>query len=268
MSKARNERKAVPEGRPAIELRQLGVRLAGKDILTDLNTTLCGTDFTIIIGRNGSGKSTLLRSILSLVPYTGELLWNGESLATLSRTERARRLSYLPQQRPIPYMSVETLIAHGRFPHLGFAKTLGPGDREKIAAAARLAGVTSLLTRPLQSLSGGERQRVYIAMMVAQDADMLLLDEPTTFLDIPFQLEVLELLRKLHQQGKGIVMVAHDLEQAFTYATRVILLHDGRILASGPPAEIAGSAVIKEVFGVSLEPSPAPADLFAYRLVH
>lgn len=167
-----------------IELRSVSLAYDGETILSDINCVFNQNEFTCVIGNNGSGKSTLLRVVMGLMPYKGNIRLNNVEIRSLSHKERAKRLSFLPQTRPIPVMDVIMLIAHGRYPHLGFSKTLTAKDREQVIRAASGTNITHLLERELSTLSGGERQRAYIAMMMAQDADFLLLDEPTTHLDI------------------------------------------------------------------------------------
>lgn len=236
-------------------------------VLRHLNHTFSCQEFTCMIGKNGCGKSTLLRAICGLLPsYEGSIRYAGAELRDIPRRERASQISFLPQARPVPAMDVRTLLAHGRYPHLGFSKALSKKDKEMVAYAARVAGIAELLDREISTLSGGERQRAYIAMTIAQDAEMILLDEPATYLDIEHQLEIMRLLVTLHQKGKGIVMVAHDLPQAFSFSTKICLVGNGGIAASGKPEELCGHPALIQTMGVSISPSREKDDIYAYRL--
>lgn len=249
-----------------IRLSEVTLSYDKVSVLSGINYTFLQNEFTCIIGKNGCGKSTLLRAAAGITDYAGSITLNGVEMRLLLRAERAKRLSYLPQSRPVPNMDVATLIAHGRFPHLGFSKTLTAKDKEQIAYAAAVTGVDSLLHRNLSFLSGGERQRAYIAMMVAQDAELVLLDEPTTHLDIEHQLEVMELLKKLYINGKGIVMAVHDLPQAFSFASRILLIANGSIAAAGAPDEICSDSAVNTSFGVRVRKSKGEGDIYSYRI--
>lgn len=250
-----------------IDLQKVGVVYNKTLVLSDITYIFKQNEFTCIIGKNGCGKSTLLRAMAGLMPYMGVILLNGNETYTIPKRERAKMLSYLPQIRTIPNMNVWTLIAHGRFPHLRFSKMLTERDKKQIEYASDVAGVDDLLHRDLATLSGGERQRAYIAMIVAQDADVMLLDEPTAYLDIEHQLEILELLKKLHKNGKGIIMVAHDLPQAFSYASHIVLVADGSLADYGIPSEICRSDRIQNTFGVTLKKVIDSDELYSYRMV-
>lgn len=247
-----------------MKVLQLGVVLEHHQILHNISLDIRQGSFTCIVGKNGSGKSTLLKAMNQYLLYTGTIMLESKNITQISKEERARMMCYLPQQRSIPNMNVEQLISHGRYPHLGFSKTLQPQDVKLIQLAAKEAGVENLLHRNLTSLSGGERQRAYIAMMIAQDTDYILLDEPTTFLDVEYQLDVMDLLHKLNRQGKTIIMVAHDLPQAFTYASDIVLMDQGRIISHSKPDELIQTDEIYRCFGVHVRLSQNPNDLYRY----
>lgn len=249
-----------------ITLENVTVSLEQKTILKGLSLTTSRLGFTVIIGRNGSGKSTLLKTIAGLLEYQGSIKIDNKEIKKLPRKERAQQLALLPQQRPLPDIDVETLVSHGRFPYLGFGKQMSAGDRQIVEEALIRADVSDLRYRRMRSLSGGERQRVYIAMMIAQDTKYLLLDEPTTFLDVEYQLEVMNLLKSLQEEGKHIIMVAHDLPQAFTFAEEVIVLADGELICQGRPEEIYNNSALKEVFSVRLCPQVGEKGLYKYQL--
>jgi iron complex transport system ATP-binding protein len=247
-----------------ITLQNVSLSYGGAPVISGVDASFAEKGFTCLIGKNGSGKSTLLRAAAGMIPYAGSILLGSEEVCDLPRKERARRIAYLPQTRPVAAMDVEALIAHGRYPHLGLSKTLTAKDRELVTAAAEAAGVNDLLGRGLSTLSGGERQRAYIAMMLAQDADVLLLDEPTAHLDIEYQLEIMELLNRLRQTGKTVVMAAHDLPQAFHYATGILLL--GKTAAFGTPESLCGNSAIETAMGVKINKDDS-GGLYHYKLV-
>ncbi len=247
-----------------MEISHVDVLIERKQILTDISMQIPKGSFTCIIGKNGSGKSTLLKAINQYLAYSGTIEVDQQDLKILNKEARARLMCYLPQQRSIPNMNVRQLISHGRYPHLGFSKTLQDEDTYTIMEAAKLAGVESLMERNLQSLSGGERQRAYIAMMIAQDTSYILLDEPTTFLDVEFQLDIMELLKQLNERGKTIVMVAHDLPQAFSYASNIILIDHGRLIMQATPEEMIATDEVYACFGVHVRTSKNPNDLYRY----
>lgn len=248
-----------------IRLQQVSVCYGAAPVLESLETTFQSGGFACLIGPNGSGKSTLLRAIAGLQPYRGSICVDDMEISSMPRAVRAARIAYLPQQRPTPGIPVSALLAHGRFPHLGFSKTLSDQDRRIVQDAAAQTGVTALLDRDLSSLSGGERQRAYLAMIIAQDAPLILLDEPATFLDIRYQVELIELLRRLHERGKTILMAAHDLPQAFYCATELKVLDCGRLIADGTPRQLCDNASIRAAFGVGISIDDNPASLYGYR---
>ncbi|GBD23164.1 Ferric enterobactin transport ATP-binding protein FepC [bacterium HR29] len=212
--------------------------------------------FLVIVGPNGSGKSTLLRGLArALRPKTGAVLLDGKAIARLRPREIARRLALLPQA-PIapPDITVEELVWRGRHPHLGFFGLAKPADRDAVEWAISATDLGPLRGRPVGQLSGGERQRVWIAMALAQQPGVLLLDEPTTYLDIGHQLEVLSLLERLNREhGLTLLLVLQDLNQAARFARRLIVMQQGHIVADGPPADILTADLLRDVFGVEGE---------------
>lgn len=223
-----------------------------KKIIKNINLEILPNQITTIIGPNGCGKSTLLKTLAnSLTPYEGEITLHKKPLHSYSITEFAQHVAILPQVRNIPNTTVEALISHGRFPYLGFLRRLKPGDQEIIEQAMSLTGIIEKRYQSLYHLSGGERQRVYIAMTLAQDTEVILLDEPTTYLDMNHQYEILELVKKLHQQGKTIIMVLHDLAHALAYSDQIIVMKDGEIVKVGSPSFIIEEQVIEKVFNLS-----------------
>jgi len=208
---------------------------------------------TTIIGPNGCGKSTLLRALCRLIePRAGQVAFEGRPLADFGRRELARRLGFLPQVSTLPPgISVRELVSRGRFPYQGFLRQWSHEDEVAVARALDETGLTGSGDRLVEQLSGGQRQRVWIALVLAQDTEVLMLDEPTTYLDIAHQMEVLELCRRLNTElGKSLVMVLHDLNLAARYSHHLIAMKEGRIVAAGTPAELLTPQRVEEVFGI------------------
>ncbi len=225
----------------------------GRQISTGLEVVIPPGSFTAIIGPNACGKSTLLRALSRLLkPTAGDVLLEGRDIHSYKTRDVARRLALLPQQSSAPDgITVADLVARGRFPHQGLLRQFSAADKTKVAEAMAATGVTDLADRSVGELSGGQRQRVWLALALAQDTPVLLLDEPTTFLDISHQLEVLRLCRRLHRTGDyTLVTVLHDLALAFRFADHVIAMKGGRIVAQGPPGDIATPEVMREVYGI------------------
>lgn len=240
-----------------IELQDIFAGYGAEQVLRGLSLRVPKGRLVSLVGPNGSGKSTLIKAVLGLVaPSAGEILLDGQPVSSLGRQELARRVAYLAQGRSAADMTVGQLALHGRFPHLRYPRRYGERDREIARSALRQMGIESLAERPLASLSGGMQQKAYIAMALAQDADYILLDEPTTYLDVSRQLELMNTLRALADAGKGVLAVLHDLPLAFTFSDRVAVLQDGRIALCGAPGELAGREEIRRLFGVSLTYSP------------
>lgn len=224
-------------------------------------------EITVIVGKNGCGKSTLLKAIAGLLPHYGEILSDGSEIGKLSSVRRARLISYLPQHLTIPEMSVDTLVNHGRFCRMGFSKTLTVKDKEFVADAMTLAEVDHLRGKSLSLLSGGERQRAYMAMTIAQESPMMLLDEPDTYMDIEHKKALLSILHTLRDQGRGIVMSSHDLPFAFLAADRICVMKDGQITAEGKPDEIASrGTILREAMGAGMRKVTEPGFLYPYMM--
>lgn len=234
-----------------IDIQSLTVRLGEKDVLRDLSLHIPRGGVTAIIGPNGCGKTTLLRTLARLIPASsGQILLHEQPLCDFSRTQLAQKIAFLPQSRPIPAMRVRELVEYGRFPHLSFSRQLRAQDHAAVEEALTLTGTASWADRDVRTLSGGERQRVYLAMALAQGADAILLDEPTTYLDLRCQFEILTLLRTLSAQGKTIVAVLHDLSHALLYSDHLALMENGRIVCDGSPREVFEHGLIDRVMGV------------------
>ena len=224
-----------------------------KEVLHHLSVSLEAGKLTAIIGPNGCGKSTLLKAVLGLIPRAeGEVVLDGVSFSTLRRQEIARRIAYLAQGASIPDMIVEELVLRGRFPYLSYPRGYTQKDRELARLAMERVGIAALAREPMAALSGGLRQTAYIAMALAQGTDSILLDEPTTYLDVAHQLALMKLLRQLSAEGRGITAVMHDLPLALNFADTVAVMAEGKIVMVGTPREIAASGVIGTVFGVEV----------------
>lgn len=208
---------------------------------------------TCIIGQNGCGKSTLLKTALGILPLTqGEIALDGKNLNEMNRIEIARKIAYLPQEKKAPDMTVFQMVLHGRFPYLSYPRRYAKRDMEIANHAMTSVGIFEQKDKPLYTLSGGMRQNAYIAMALAQDTDYILLDEPTTHLDIAHQLELMNMLRKLAKGGKGIVTVMHDLPLAFEFADEILVIQNGKLKAQQRPGELCNSSVIHEIFNVKM----------------
>ena len=216
--------------------------------------------FTAIVGPNACGKSTILRSLVRLLgPRAGEVLLDDRPLGSWRSKPVARELGFLPQGTVTPDgIRVEGLVRRGRYAHQSALGTWTAEDNVAVAAAMADAGVEELAERPVAELSGGQRQRVWVAMVLAQQTPYLLLDEPTTFLDIAHQHELLRLLRGLVDDGRTVVAVLHDLNQACRFADRVVALRDGRVVAAGAPAEVVDARLVEDVFGLPCDVVPDP----------
>jgi iron complex transport system ATP-binding protein len=231
-------------------------------VLHNLDLTVDEGEVVALVGPNGSGKSTLLRALGRILkPKGGAVMLEGRSLATLPTREVAQKLALLPQGPTLSNdMTVQELVWMGRSPHQGWLGLPNPSDKEAVDWAAKETSIVPLLQRNVSDLSGGERQRVWLAMALAQQPRLLLLDEPTTFLDLAHQLELLELVRYLNaEHGLTVVMVLHDLNQAARYAHRVVVLHEGAVHAQGTPQAVLTPETLRAVFGIEGEVIDGPA---------
>lgn len=234
-----------------IELRNLSGGYNGECQLASISLAIPSRSITTIIGPNGCGKSTLLRIISGLhKPYTGEIFLDGTPQRAMNAHTLAQTVSFLPQARNPASIPVESLVLHGRFPYMGYPRHYRAEDREAARKSMEWAGVSHLSKRSVATLSGGERQKVYIAMLLAQGTPIVLMDEPTCYLDISHKFDVIHLARQMKQTGKTVVMVLHELDLALEYSDQVILMDKGRVRACGPPSEIYRSGMMEEVFRV------------------
>lgn len=231
-----------------------------RSVLQNLDLQIPEGSFTVIMGPNACGKSTLLRSLARLLrPSSGQVTLDGEAISGLPTKQLARTIGLLPQSSTAPEgISVADLVSRGRHPHQSLLKRWGREDETAVREALAATGMTELAARAVDELSGGQRQRAWIAMALAQQTPLLLLDEPTTYLDIAHQIEVLELCTRLQREGRTLVAVLHDLNQALRYATHVVAMSEGEILAQGSPEEIATEKLMRETFGINARIIPDP----------
>ncbi|MFE3454882.1 ABC transporter ATP-binding protein [Nonomuraea sp. NPDC059194] len=239
----------------SIEVRDLTFSYGRRDVLSGVDLTIGSGEFVAFVGVNGCGKSTLLKLMAGLLsPDAGTVLLDGTPLASLSRRAVARRMAVLHQSLPpVPGLTVRQLVLQGRYPSRGPLGMLWAPDRDqRTEEALELAGVAHLADRLLDTLSGGERQRTRLALAVAQETDVLLLDEPTAHLDVRHQLEVLTLVRELRAaKGLTVVAVLHQLDHAARFAERIVALRDGGVHADGPPARVVTPDLLAQVFAVA-----------------
>lgn len=236
---------------PTLQGTQLTAGYDKKIILQDVDIQIPKNKVSVIIGANACGKSTLLKTLTRLIkPEKGEVTLDGKKIFNMPPKELAKMLGLLPQSPIVPEgIRVFDLIARGRFPYQSLLKGMSTEDFEAVEEAMNIMGITELANRCVDELSGGQRQRVWIAMALAQQTDILLLDEPTTFLDITYQIEILDLLTDLNRRrNTTIVMVLHDINLSARYADYIFAVKKGKLIAEGTPEEILSQELIKEVF--------------------
>ncbi len=243
-----------------LSARELTLRYGERVVSTRLSLDVPDGAFTAVVGPNACGKSTLLRALVRLLaPADGEVVLDGRAVGRYPGKVLARSLGFLPQDPLAPEgISVRQLVTRGRFPHQSLLSMWSETDAEAVAEAMDTAGVADLVDRPVQELSGGQRQRVWVAMVLAQRTPYLLLDEPTSFLDVAHQYRLLGLLAGLRDEGRTVIAVLHDINQACRYADHLVAMRDGRVVAEGAPAEIVDAALLKEVFDLPSVVVPDP----------
>jgi iron complex transport system ATP-binding protein len=225
-----------------------------RTILHDVSLSIPNNKISVIIGANGCGKSTLLKTMARLIkPTSGQVTLDGKPINKIPPKQLARVLGLLPQSPIVPEgITVADLIGRGRYPHQSFLKGWTKKDYEAVAEAMEIMNITEFADRSIDELSGGQRQRVWIAMALAQQTDILFLDEPTTYLDITYQVEILDLLTDLNRKrGTTIVMVLHDINLSARYADHIFALQKGRLVAEGEPSDVITSTLIEEIFGLN-----------------
>ncbi|AWL42046.1 MULTISPECIES: ABC transporter ATP-binding protein [Streptomyces] len=232
--------------------RGVTVGYGGRTVIDGLDVSIPPGLVTTIIGPNGCGKSTLLRTLTRLLkPAGGTVVLDGEDISRLRTRDVAKRLGLLPQAPVAPEgLTVADLVARGRHPHQSWLRQWSSDDASVVERALAMTGVLDLADRPVDSLSGGQRQRVWISMTLAQGTDLLLLDEPTTYLDLAHAIDVLDLVDDLHESGRTVVMVLHDLNLATRYSDHLVVMRAGAILAQGHPREVVTEELLYEAFGL------------------
>jgi iron complex transport system ATP-binding protein len=252
---------AGPSGEARLQARNVTLAYDARVIVEDLSVDIPNGKFTVVVGANACGKSTLLRGLARLLALRGGVvLLDGEPIHRSPTREVATKLGILPQQPTAPDgLCVGDLVARGRHPHLRWYRRWSVHDDEIVSWALEVTGMSDLAGRVVDELSGGQRQRAWIAMALAQDTPTMLLDEPTTFLDLAHQCEVMDLLERLNKDdGRTVVAVLHDLNQAARYADHMIAMKAGRIVAAGPPAEVVTPEQVEHVFGLAVHVQEDP----------
>ncbi|MFC7813919.1 ABC transporter ATP-binding protein [Streptomyces sp. NPDC057367] len=240
------------DGAARLAARGVTVGYGARTVIDDLDVTVPPGVVTTIIGPNGCGKSTLLRTLSRLLkPAGGKVVLDGDDIAKLRTRDVAKKLGLLPQAPVAPEgLTVSDLVARGRHPHQSWLRQWSSDDADVVARALAMTGVSDLADRPVDSLSGGQRQRVWISMTLAQGTDLLLLDEPTTYLDLAHAIDVLDLVDDLHESGCTVVMVLHDLNLATRYSDNLVVMREGAILAQGHPRDVITAELLHEAFGL------------------
>ena len=236
-----------------LEIRNINGGYNKKQVLHDVSFYAQKGKITSILGSNGSGKSTLLKSLCSIIPVTsGEVLLDNKNLLGLPQNEIAQKIAYLSQTKQIPDISVKRLVLHGRFPYLNYPRRYKEKDYIIVNKVMEKMDILDLANVPISKLSGGQQQKAYLAMALAQDTDVILLDEPTTYLDISFQLQVIKEIKNLANDGKYILMVLHDISLALENSDNIVLIKDGTIVKQGTPKNIYESNILEKVFNVKV----------------
>ncbi|RVW03237.1 ABC transporter ATP-binding protein [Rhodococcus spongiicola] len=244
---------APPSPAPRLVAENLTLGYGDRIIVEGLDVEIPTGVITTVIGPNGCGKSTMLRALGRLLkPRAGTVLLDGKAISSMRTKEVARTLGMLPQAPVAPEgLTVADLVARGRHPHQSWFRQWSSDDEDEVARALTLTGVADLADRPVDQLSGGQRQRAWISMALAQGTELLLLDEPTTYLDLSHSVEVLDLVDRMHEEmGRTVIMVLHDLNLAVRYSDHLIAMSQGRIVASGRPQDVISTELLAEVFGL------------------
>ena len=236
-----------------LDIRNLSAGYPGNPVLRDISLSIPEGAVTVIIGPNGSGKSTLLKALAGILPASGSVRLEGLELPDLSGRELAKKVAFLPQNRAVPEITAKNLVLHGRFPYLSYPRRYRLEDHKTAEAAMTKMGISDLADRSLATLSGGQRQKVYIAMALAQDTPVVLLDEPNTFLDISHQLQMMDQAKALAADGKTVVLVLHDLAMALECGDSLVVLSRGQCLFQGSAEETFRSGCLDRAFRVAVK---------------
>ena len=236
-----------------IALQSVTAGYGGPPAVRDVTLDLRPGEALVLLGPNGCGKSTLLRAIAGLQPLSGgRVLLDGTPVERLSRRQLAQAVTYLPQSRSVPNITAYRMVLHGRFPYLSYPRRYRPEDHAAAKRALEQADAWDLAPLPVQTLSGGQRQKIYLAMALAQDTQTILMDEPTTYLDVSHQLELMKFSRRLAEQGRAVALVLHDLCLALRFAHRGAVMDGGALLQTGTPEELFGSGILEKTFHVPI----------------
>lgn len=226
----------------------------GKSIkIQDINASFPKGEMTAIVGANGSGKSTMVKSVVGLCHVLGGTIRiHGEDAAKMNHKQVAKLISYLPQNRNLPAITAGKMVLHGRFPYLSYPRHYSELDWQCVRESMEQLGIWNLRHKLMAELSGGERQKVYLAMALAGETEILILDEPTTYLDISCQIEFMKILRTIKEEGRTVVAILHDLNAALQYADRILVMKDGRVSGIGTPSQMFDSRILEEAFGIQV----------------
>lgn len=242
-----------------VELINVSVGYGKNMILHNVHFTALSGKITTIIGNNGCGKSTILKTIAGILPaISGEIKVNGNSIQTLTAAQRAKQTAYLPQGKKTPDITADRMVLHGRFPYLSYPRKYKKADFEIAKSAMAKMGITDCMYKPMHSLSGGTRQKVYIAMALAQCTPVIIMDEPTSHLDIGQQIKFSKIAEELAQDGKTIILVLHDLLTALKISDQICVIENGKVLLQDTPGAIQSSGIIKTLFGVTIKAVQTP----------
>lgn len=238
---------------------------SGREALHKVSAELKGGRITAIIGPNGSGKSTFLKTLIGIVPKKeGEIFSEGRNTDGMSAPEIARRIAYLPQMKSVPDLTVRTMVLHGRFSHLSYPRRYRKEDMEAVERAMETVGISEYAEKNVSSLSGGTVQLVFLAMALAQNSSVILMDEPTSFLDISHQLNLMKLCGSLAAEGKAVTAVLHDIPLALKYADDIIVLSGGKAVASGTASQVYKSGILNAVFNVEIKDAASESGIIYY----
>lgn len=236
-----------------IELKNVCAGYSGTQVLNDICLTVPDGKVTVIVGPNGCGKSTLLKAIIRINPHSsGSILVDGKDISQLTQPELARIVTYMAQNRQVPGITAMQMTLHGRFPYLGYPRRYRPEDKRIAEECLSCLGILDLKNKSMSMMSGGQRQKVYLAMALAQNTSVVLMDEPTTFLDVSHQLQTMKQARRMADSGKTVVMVLHDLPLAMQTADHLVVMDKGKIVQFGSPETVFEQHWLNHIFGVNI----------------